>query len=222
MPNWCMTKYIFHGDKEELDYLKSKIDEAISGTFRKTDFGRDWLGNILIVAGLEERIDSEDPNKMLRCRGTIIDISDVEDSGNGYTLEFFCETAWVPMARMWDETIKAFGLKTVGFEYEAEESGCDLYWIYDPNGYGSFDDEEVYIDAYSESNVAEERRDFENLSGYRTAKDVVKALSSFFNVKTKSMDNLIKLCDSFNNDSDREYDAWIYVHFFERIDILED
>ena len=216
MPNWCSTTYRFRGTKNELELLNGKIKEWTSGSTMTTDFGDSWLGNIVIGAGFKDRIDNEDPSLIIRCRGTLTDIGDVEGDGENCSLDLWTETAWVPMGIMWQYVIKTLGLNTVGFTFEAEEPGCELYWIYDPNDYGDFLNEEVYIDSFGDNEV-------DKLSGYYTRDIAIRILNDFFHTTLEKLEDFYPLCNQYNDNWDDIYDDWyINIHEFEIIKTLRD
>lgn len=207
MPNWCMTTYHFHGDYNSLVFLHDKITEWIDKNWTGTDFGKDWLGNILYGAGLQDRIDNPDPEKRLCCRGTLVDISDVDKNG---TLSLYTETAWVPMGKMWEEVIKVLGLN-VGFIFEAEEPGCDLYQIYNPHCYEDFDDEDYYIEA--------ELADGEYFSLYTTEEGAIETLNQILNKSETDINVLIEEANKYTENND---DGYIKVAEFELLSELND
>ena len=216
MPNWCSTTYWFHGAKNELELLNNKIKEWTSASAMTTDFGDSWLGNIVIGAGYKDRIDNSDSSLCIRCRGTLTDIGDVDGSDNKCSFDLWTETAWVPMGRMWQHVIKALGLKTVGFSFEAEEPGCELYWVYDPNNYGDFTDEDVYIDSFGDNEV-------DRLSGYYSREAAVRLLNSFFHTELEKLEDFYPLCDRYNETQDDFYDDWyVNIYEFEKIQTLRD
>lgn len=206
MPNWCSTKYIFRGSSNEINYLHRKIAEWTSNSAVQSDFGNDWLGNILYGAGLGDKVE----NNELRCRGSLEELQDPEDD----CLELWTETAWAPMAKMWDAVIEALKLKTVGFAFEAEERGCEIYWIYDPHGYGDFDYDQVYIDAYGSSGL-------DNISGYYTEEQAIRKLNAFLDTNYNELEDLIKECETFNEEHEED-DWFISVHRFEFDNELQD
>ncbi len=203
MPNWCHTTYIFKGKTNELKTLHDKIIEWTSKEFIETSFGENWLGNILYGAGLKDRIDNPNAGEILSCRGSLIDISDyIYDEG----FKVWTETAWVPMAKMWNAVIEKLDLQSVGFSFEAEEPGCEIFWIYDPHNYNCFN-EEVYIDSYGNMELDE-------LDGYYKEQDAIKYLNEFFNTQFESLDSFKSLCEDYN-DQYAELDCYIGVHRFE-------
>lgn len=138
MPNWCWTNIIFHGHKNELQDLRSHIEKWTSENLELNGFGTNWLGNIVYGAGLGDRIDNGQNNR-IRCRGSLVYMSEVlvytdEDS----ELMIRTETAWTPMVRMWDEIFNIMGYKTIGFSFQSEEESMSEFLVYDP--YGDFED----------------------------------------------------------------------------------
>lgn len=213
MPNWCSTDFRFHGNKEQIETLHSKITEWTSSSTMKTDFGDPWLGNILIGAGFKDRIDNGDSSKNVRCRGTVTEIGDITSSNNDdYCFDVYTETAWVPMGKMWELVIKALKLTSVGFSFMAEESGCEIYWKYDPNNYGDFLYEEVYIDAFGND-------DIENIGGYSTKEEAIAILNEFFKTSFDKLDDFYPLCEEYENDHE---DCFIGLHEFEIDNVLQD
>lgn len=211
MPNWCMTTFMFVGNKEEINVFADKINEWTSKEFTKTDFGVDWLGNILYGAGLEDRIDSNENS--IRCRGNIAQIDDVyEHDDNIASLQVITESAWVPMGIMWQETIKALGLDSIKFCYEAEEPGCELYWIYDPDNLGTFKGDEVYIDSCMKNNFFTE---------YCSEEYAIKQINKMLDCDEITFDGVVSKCNEFN-DEHEDGDEFVYLHKFEQINVLMD
>lgn len=211
MPNWCSTTFKFHGSQNDLDIFEEKITEWTSKSFAKSDFGSDWLGNVLYGAGLQDRIDNPDPEKRLACRGNIIGWSCGCVDG---IMDIWVESAWVPMAKMWVEVIKVLGLN-IDFTFSAEEPGCDLFWIYDPKGYKDWDDTEVYIDA-----------DFDGkyFCEYTDEEGAIETLNRLLKTNINNLDVLIDKCRSCD---DSEYpstyaDSYIYASRFEKVTELYD
>ena len=189
MPNWCSTIYRFHGDRNEIVSFRNKIVEWMDADFVQTSFGKNWLGNILYGAGLQDRIDDDNQDRMLGCRGIISEISDIHPDG---TFEVVTLTAWIPMAKMWNEVIKALGYG-IKFAFQAVEHGCCLYWIYDP-GFDDFGDDLVHI--------------YANINGVRyeggaTEKDAVDTLNSYYHLNATNLDSAIVMCEELvKNDND--------------------
>lgn len=209
MPNWCSTCFRFHGNREEIKKLHNCITKWTSKGFAKSDFGSCWLGNILYGAGLGDRIDN--PNHRLSCRGAIADIGEIEESLNDYCFSIFTETAWTPMVQMWAAVIEELKLTIVGFCFVAEEPGCGIWWIYDPNGYGDFDNEQVYLDVYTDGGYPE----LVNAGGYYTKEQAVEVLNKCFHTKYTTLKDFDKLVSKINND---DTDTYVYINLFKYID----
>lgn len=144
MPNWCYTKYIFHGSEKHLTTFREKIHEWTSTEFMNSYFGTKWLGNIVIGAGFKDRIDNSNESMRIRCRGSLLELGEVEDT----SLSLSTETAWVPMPYMWQLIINKLGLH-IHFSYFAEEPGMELYEIYDPKN-EDFANMDYFINGYLE------------------------------------------------------------------------
>ena len=48
MPNWCYTNYAVWGGLHELEKFKSKMETAQKYIRTNSDFGKHWLGNVLV------------------------------------------------------------------------------------------------------------------------------------------------------------------------------
>lgn len=214
MPNWCYTRYVFHGNKNEIEDFHKKIDEWTSKTTIKNDFGDPWLGHILNGAGLGDRIDSGDAR--LRCRGSMTYLEDVEHMSDEESI--FCldtETAWAPMALMWKEVIQKLGYTSVGFSFEAEEPGCELYQKYDP--YGDFP-EDYYVDSFLGDGDDENEAflHIEDVRYYETDEKLKADLQKVFGPEAKEM-NLLTLIEKIHKYPFKDEDSFIRVHTYERL-----
>lgn len=125
MPNWCMTRItINHEDENKLKELESRITEWTSHNYKESDFGLEWLGNIVGNSGIGT-ID-ENAETDLRCRGWL---NWMEYNDNQLLID--TETAWVPMLKMWSKLLEKY-LPDAELIYSAEECGCELYSTNDP------------------------------------------------------------------------------------------
>lgn len=123
MPNWCRTDITIISN--ESDLIHKEMMNAADGRYEnivKSDFGCDWLGNLLLHIGYDkDEVDYGD----VRCRGWI-DYSNV----SGSSVRIQTHSAWGPhvlciekFAKHYDENAEVI--------YVAEESGCELYWTND-------------------------------------------------------------------------------------------
>ena len=103
MPNWCFTEFRVRGAHEELAILKEKLEKWTSQEYYKSDFGKTWLGNILIGCmidtGLctEETAASEyDRRQMSRMR--VMDAK-WQAERDGIEIAFQMDPDWLPKHR---------------------------------------------------------------------------------------------------------------------------
>lgn len=131
MPNWCYTNISFNSEnKNSLKKLYDFIERAISDESKYakvSDFGSNWLGNVLLECDLMTLDDVKNDKVPCRCRGSIIYVDKNDDQVIVDT-----ETAWVPMMQIWQMVIEKLELDDVDIIYTAEEPGCELYWTNDP------------------------------------------------------------------------------------------
>lgn len=213
MPNWCFTNIIFHGSKSEIEDFHNKIEKWTSQNPWNAGFGNDWLGNVLIGAGFEDRIDSE--SDRIRCRGSItfMEVDSCDDSDEAL-LYVDTETAWAPMCKMWEEVINKLEYKTIGFSYIAEEPGMAVYEICDP--YGDFPDR-YYIDIYLE----EEDEQNEALMKiyddryYTTEEEIVKALQKLLETEETDYKTLVDKAEAYPF---KHIYSYLYIHKYEVVD----
>jgi len=131
MPNWCYTNISFNSEnKNDLEKLYNFIEKATSNKSKYadvSDFGSNWLGNILLECDLMTLDDVKNDKVPCRCRGSIIYVDITEDQVIVDT-----ETAWVPMMQVWQRVVEKLNLDDVDIIYTAEEPGCELYLTNDP------------------------------------------------------------------------------------------
>ena len=217
MPNWCYTHFTFHGTESEIYHFRDKIEEWTSKTFTETSFGETWLGNILYGVGLEDRIDLGRDNPMnIRCRGslTFLDTEDdIRGRNNCCKFTLSTETAWCPMITIWIETIKKLGYKTIGFSYQAEESGVGLYEVYDP--YGDYP-EKYYADVYLDDEDIDDPkiRILTDDPYINSDKEMVEILQELLGSSKTDVDDLIYEAESEYPFKCRS-ESYIEIHKFE-------
>lgn len=214
MSNWCFTKIIFHGEKNEIKDFYEKIEKWTAEPLRPNDFKEDWLGNILIGAGLGDRINSE--THSLRCRGWITYTEyDEENADEGEAFLYVdTETAWCPMMLMWVAVLDVLMYDTIGFSYIAEEPGMELYEICDP--YGDFY-ERYYVDVWVEGED-EENEELMRLYDdryYSSDEDLKTSLQKFLNSEEDDLKTLIEKAESYDF---KHKGSYISVHEYEIVD----
>jgi len=127
MPNWCDTKFVFYGNKNEIlefyNRLKRILDSPnhISNKFKKS-----WLGNILMDYGFDW--------ENAPCRGNVDDIADdVTVEGNEACFSLNTTSAWSPLTEMWDLILKK-EYPSVKYVYLAIEPGAGIFINTDTSG----------------------------------------------------------------------------------------
>lgn len=116
MPNWCSTSIRITGpDYEAFDQF---VEEAKEKAYLETDFGKNWLGHLLLHAGLpEEEVIHGD----LHCRGYI----GYKNSFSG-CVDYECESAWSPCDDVFQFIKEKKGFD-VDIDFFAVEPGCGVY-----------------------------------------------------------------------------------------------
>ena len=213
MPNWCFTHMVFHGNKKEIEELHAKIEEWTSKSLKPNGFGNNWLGNIIIGAGLGEHIDSE--TDRIRCRGELEYVSDVESvSDEEAYFEIDQYTAWAPMCALWSAVIDKLEYKSIGYSYIAEEPGMQIYEIYDP--YGDFPDS-YYVDVWLED--ADQKNDalmkIYDDRYYADEKSIIEALQKLLN--TEETDYMV-LKDKAENYPFADKNSYLIINEYDIVD----
>lgn len=203
MPNWCYTTIIFHGNKVEIEDLHSKIEEWTSTNLIANGFDPHWLGNIIVGAGLGDRIDIE--NNRIRCRGTLEYLDDIHvNSDDDVNFIIHTETAWAPMIRMWDEIIKIIGYKTIDYSFQAEEPGFEVYITHDP--FGDFADVKYYVDIWLQGEDENNRKlvELRDTRYFGSDESLMSVLQQLLDTSESNIEELIKMADDYqftNEDS---------------------
>jgi hypothetical protein len=208
---------IFHGIKSEMEDFHNKLEEFTSKNYMENGFGTTWLGNIVCGAGLGDRVDSKE--NRLRCRGNVTylgDLSGFEEYKPDQDVCFQVDTntAWAPMSKMWVEVIKALGYKTIGFSYQAEECGCELYQTYDP--YGEFDDK-YYVDCFfdGEDENNRELMVFDDIRYFSTDEQLIEKLQTLLGTEETDLDILKERVKKYPFKSE---DSYIFIHEYDILD----
>lgn len=158
MANWCYTKYVITGSKEEISKVYSILNRVSNDT---TNPHKDWLGSIVAELGAD--------NTKMKCRGSFDKVMLVNKS----TLKLTTWSAWGPCYELFEYIIKKF--PSLKYYYKAEEPGCGLFETNDSEkryfGYGKKYDIcdnnkmigklcwEVYLNCYLSIDQTDEERD---------------------------------------------------------------
>ena len=121
MANWCLTSYVIDGKKKEVQSLFSKMNnlEKRRKPLEGSDFGKTWLGNLVIKLGADWH--------EVYCRGAWSELD-----WNGSILRFNTETANGPMNEVF-KLIKSI-YPSLEIYYQAEEDGWGLFITNDTEG----------------------------------------------------------------------------------------
>ena len=184
MPNWCYTDITIKckSEKKAADLYNNIVDWT-SHEYCKSDFGKDWLGNVVGNSKIDVMEDGEDFS--IKCRGDIAFKELLHDE-----IHIQTETAWVPMLKMWEMICNKFlGVGEWMLFYLAEEPGCGIYDTNYPEFEGTYhlfmqdvpETKELYslLDTYSNNELAD--------------KDVIPALQKYLKTSGKDPDKLIAM-----------------------------
>lgn len=133
MPNWSFTNIsitAIESDKNKLEKLYRDIKEWTSKEYVKSDFGKNWLGNIVGFSGIDS---NKDGDFKVRCRGTL---EDIELSDN--TLHLRTETAWSPMFGMWLQLLDKYQIQHEGIIFDSYDDMGNYYITNDSNYIGRY------------------------------------------------------------------------------------
>lgn len=190
MPNWCMTRISIESNNEEgLENLYKLIEEWTSKNYMENSFGTNWLGNIVLGAGIGTVDAGKDTD--VRCRGALCDL-DIVSSNQLYIQT---ETAWVPMLAMWTKVIYKY-LPGASLIYESDEEAD--FATNDPELIGKF-----IIDSWDIDDVE---------SDWEASKDkVVEILQGLLDTAETDIDNLIRIFYNSDISDKMSVHRWTYV-----------
>lgn len=228
MPNWCYSTIVFRGDAQEVRTLYNLLDDCethpeqfANSKYPKTDFGSKWLGYPLVKVGLQDCIDSANAERNLKCRGEILDFEYHRyENSDEADLMIQTYTAWCPMIQMWNAILKKLNLNSVKFCVEAEEPGCEIYVIYNPDNLDYFDNEEIYVDTYlSEPSLCPRLIQEFNENRYMNEDEFLSMVSKAAERKITDFKEAVDYVESFNDKIGE--DDFVYVHRYERDDDID-
>lgn len=209
MPNWCLTTYVFHGEANEIKVFHDKLNEWITLAKERNEEYPYWLTHILKGAGLADAIDNPDPEKCIRCRGQITYIEELTEGDT--TMDIDVETAWCPMTKIWQAVIDKLNL-SIKFSFMAEEHGCGIYEVYDPEGFGDFRASQVWIEAEFEGTY--NGIDADSLRDYYSIPEAIEELNTFFGRNFSTLEEFNPLIEKLLKENP-EWD--LSVNVFENI-----
>lgn len=114
MPNWCETKYVITGSKEDVSNLNSIFQKLLSNENNTSgDFYNTWMGYVVS--------ELNGDNKQIACRGWFDDVK----LKNKTTLKLTTYTAWCPCFELFEFIVQKF--PTLQYYFKAEEPAMDVY-----------------------------------------------------------------------------------------------
>ena len=151
MANCCSSEYVFYGKKESVEKLyafltdiKAKCDNDGIAIVR-----HDGVRHICHYPNyyiLQEALNIPEKD-MVSGRGDIIEIEDLEkDEDPEAYFKVICNDSWAPCPEAWFNIIERRFSSDIKLSYKAEEPGCEVFSIYDPDG--KFFPEKYVIDGY--------------------------------------------------------------------------
>ncbi len=170
MPNWCYSRVIICSDAKNIDLLSREMDAALSTNPVGADFGNEWLGNLLLHIGMDQKEVCEGP---VRCRGSVIRRERIADD----ELLIETESAWSPHIECIHRFVMNF-LPEDAFQlsYSAEEPNCAVFVTNDPEIANT-----AYVDAYGLEDLPDEYDYMRDILDYNDTpiNDVMKLLKDF-------------------------------------------
>ena len=179
MPNWCNTSMTIEGPKAEIENIHQLIQkwtskEWTSRNYVENDFGKNWLGNIVVGAGFSY--------KLLNCRGLISfmdeEITVRQDESGIYYFQVQYESAWTDINGTWETILKKFA-PNCKIYYVAEELGCGYYVKNDRDG-KYYDDEIIVLSHLEKNNPLYQKWKAEFGGIYMTRQFLKESLTNIF------------------------------------------
>lgn len=117
MPNQCWTSYVATGDRKEVRDLYEKMKSLEEGekSLVENDFGKTWLGNLVVILGGDW--------KAISCKGSFYEPQFDDDEG---ILRFDTMSAWTEFSDLRKFIQSKY--PSIGFYYCAEELS-DCYYV---------------------------------------------------------------------------------------------
>lgn len=210
MPNWCYSNVTFyHKSKFMISALRDEFWKVFNSPTDDEKYDG-YLGTF---------IDHFIPDKKesLSYRGSINDISPLDEFSGGWFFDVIVEGAWSPKVSILFKIVEEC-YPGVEIAYIAEEPGMEIFYCHDSTG--SFYDSAVYIDYYSEKDC------FTDM--YSSTDDAIDALIEYFNVdRTKldasplTLDGLVSYIVNrdglYHSDDNPESDYYLSVKYYEDV-----
>lgn len=201
MPNWCGTSMTIEGPKAEIENIHMKIKEWTSRNYVENDFGKNWLGNIVVGAGFSY--------KLLACRGVILfmdeEITARQDEPGIYYFQVQYESAWTDINGTWEIILEKYA-PNCEIYYVAEELGNE-YFVTNDRDKKYYDDEIIVVSYLEQSNPLYQKWNAEfGETEYITRQVLKERLTKIFG--QMSLRKLIKKAEAISQ-TDDEY---VYIN----------
>lgn len=201
MPNWCNTSMTIEGPKAEIESIHRKIMEWTSRNYVKNDFGKNWLGNIVVGAGFSY--------KLLACRGEITymdeEITARQDEPETYYFQVQYDSAWKDITETWKIILKKFA-PNCEIYYVAEELGCE-YFVTNDRDKEYYDEDIIVLSYLTKTNPLYQKWEEKfACESYMTRKSLKERLTAIFG--PMSLRKLIKKAEAIPQ-TDDEY---VYIN----------
>lgn len=201
MPNWCGTSMTIEGPKAEIESIHRKIMEWTSRNYVENDFGKNWLGNIVVGAGFSY--------KLLACRGVILfmdeEITARQDEPGIYYFQVQYESAWTDINGTWETILEKYA-PNCEIYYVAEELGNE-YFVTNDRDKKYYDDEIIVVSYLEQSNPLYQKWNAEfSETEYITRQVLKERLTKIFG--QMSLRKLIKKAEAISQ-TDDEY---VYIN----------
>lgn len=174
MPNWCNTSMTIEGPKTEIENIHQKIMEWTSRNYVENDFGKNWLGNIVVGAGFSY--------KLLACRGLISfmdeEITARQDEPGIYYFQVQYESAWTDINGTWETILEKFA-PNCDIYYVAEELGCE-YFVTNDRDKRYYDEEIIVLSYLEKTNPLYQKWNEEFDGNYMTRQFLKESLTNIF------------------------------------------
>lgn len=174
MPNWCNTSMTIEGPKTEIENIHQKIMEWTSRNYVENDFGKNWLGNIVVGAGFSY--------KLLACRGLITsmdeEITARQDEPGIYYFQVQYESAWTDINGTWETILEKFA-PNCDIYYVAEELGCE-YFVTNDRDKRYYDEEIIVLSYLEKTNPLYQKWNEEFDGNYMTRQFLKESLTNIF------------------------------------------
>lgn len=174
MPNWCNTSMTIEGPKTEIENIHQKIMEWTSRNYVENDFGKNWLGNIVVGAGFSY--------KLLACRGLISfmdeEITARQDEPGIYYFQVQYESAWTDINGTWETILEKFA-PNCDIYYVAEELGNE-YFVTNDRDKRYYDEEIIALSYLEKTNPLYQKWNEEFDGNYMTRQFLKESLTNIF------------------------------------------